>query len=268
MQAENYDVVVIGAGIGGLSTGALLAHGGFKTLVVESLGRVGGRCSTQDHEGFKLPTGAVAIHRGDEVDEVFKRVGAEIELVNVHPLFYRLAGKDYEMPPKGSISTMLDILNKLEVDRVKLMGGLVKAAGTEKIMGAFRKGVANPEKETMTFRDWLLQYTDNELAHEIFDTVACVLMACHTYEVSASAMFAWFVKMGGARDVGVAPRGNLVNMERLADVIKNNGDVWTNCPARRILVSRGDAQGVVVEKAGSEAQAPAAPLRHVFCCQR
>ncbi len=257
MQQEKHDVVVVGSGIGGLGAAALLAQQGYRTLVVERLGRVGGRMSTDEYEGFKLPTGALAIHRGDEVDEIFKRVGIEVELVDVPPLFYRLVGKDHEMPPKGSISTMFDILGKLDVDRAKLMGGLIKAGGKEKIMGAFRKGITNPEKETLTFKDWLLQYTDNELAHDIFDTISCSLLGCHTYEVAASAMFAWFVKMGGGRDVGVAPHGNLVNMESLAEVVKRNGDVWINCPAKRILVNRGAAQGIVVEKDGSEVEIPA-----------
>ncbi|MFC2003621.1 phytoene desaturase family protein [Chloroflexota bacterium] len=254
MAQRDYDVAVVGSGIGGLSAGALLAHGGYKTLVVESKERVGGRCSTEEYEGFKLPTGGIAIHRGSEVDEVFKRVGAQLDLVPVPRLFYRLGGKDYEMPPKGSITTMFNIINKLEVDRAKLMGGLVKAAGTEKIMGGFRKSIGNPEKERMTFKDWLLQYTDNELAHEIFDCVATSLLGGRHFELPASAMFAWFVRMSGSRDVGVPPQGHIVNMERLADVIKKNGDVWTGSPARRIVVKGKTAQGIVVEKDGSEVE--------------
>lgn len=57
MQQEKYDVVVVGSGIGGLGAGALLAHGGYNTLVVEKMSRIGGRCSTEEYEGFKLPTG-------------------------------------------------------------------------------------------------------------------------------------------------------------------------------------------------------------------
>lgn len=243
MQQRDYDVVVVGSGIGGLSAGSLLAHDGYKTLVVESKGRVGGRCSTEEFEGFKLPTGAIAIHRGSDVDAVFKRVGAHLDLVPVSRLFYRLGGKDHEMPAKGSISTMFDIIGKLEVDRVKLIGGLVKAGGKEKIMGAFRKSISNPEKERMTFKDWLLQYTDDELAHEIFDCVAASLLGGRYFELSASAMFAWFVRMSGSRDVGIGPEGSIANMQRLADVVKRNGDVWINCPAKQIVVRGGQPKG-------------------------
>ncbi len=43
---EAWDAVVIGAGVGGLSTAALLAQAGMKTLVVEKDDRVGGRALT------------------------------------------------------------------------------------------------------------------------------------------------------------------------------------------------------------------------------
>ena len=47
MEQNKYDVAVIGSGVGGLCSAALLAHSGYKVLVVEALDRVGGRCSTQ-----------------------------------------------------------------------------------------------------------------------------------------------------------------------------------------------------------------------------
>ena len=254
MEQESYDVVVVGSGVGGLCVAALLANSGYKTLVVEALDRVGGRCSTQVVEGFTLPCGAIAIHKGAGMADIFKEVGEELELVDVPQLYYRLAGKDYEMPIKGSISAMFDIIGKLDVDRARLMGGLMKAGASEKIMGAMRIGIKNPEKETMTFKDWLLQYTDNELAHQVFDTICGTLLGGHAYEVAASAVFAWFVKMGGSREVGISPQGNMANMEKLANVVKRNGDVWVKCPAKRILVSRGNVQGVVVEKDGKEVE--------------
>ncbi len=133
MQPQKYDVVVVGSGIGGLGVGALLAHRGYKTLVVEQMSMVGGRCSTEEVEGFKLPTGAVALHTGLGMAETFQEVGEEFEITMVPRLFYRLGGKDYEMATPGSLSMMLDLVGKTEVDRQQLVGVLVKAAPTEKI---------------------------------------------------------------------------------------------------------------------------------------
>jgi phytoene dehydrogenase-like protein len=252
MERLKYDVVVVGSGMGGLCAGALLSHRGYKTLVVEKLSRIGGRCSTEEYEGFQLPTGAMAIHKGGGMGEVFNEVGTDMDLVMIPPLYWRMAGKDYKMPAKGSVTVMLDIINKLEVDRTKLLGGLAKAVASEKIMGAFRKGIAEAEKQTMTFRDWLLQYTDNELAQNVFDSITITIAGGHSYEMPAASVFGWFVKMGGARDVGYPPHGHLFEMEKLAKVIRANGDVWINCPAKRIVAEGGRARGIVVEKDGQE----------------
>jgi phytoene dehydrogenase-like protein len=59
-----FDVIVIGAGAGGLLTAARLAHRGYRTLVVERLGYVGGRASTRDIDGFKVNNGASREHQG------------------------------------------------------------------------------------------------------------------------------------------------------------------------------------------------------------
>jgi phytoene dehydrogenase-like protein len=252
MQPGKYDVVVIGSGIGGLGAGALLAKRGYRTLMVEQTSRIGGRCATEEYQGFKLPTGAVALHKGLGITETYQEVGAEFDITMVHRLFYRIGGKDYEMPSKGSLTMLLEIVNKMEVDRTKLVGGLIKAAAGEKIMGAFRKSIAEPEKQTMTFRDWLLQYTDNEVAHDIFDTICATIECGHSYEIPAAAVFPWFTKMGGLREVGLTPHGNGFEMEKLAKVIRTNGDVWTDCPATKIVVEKGKASGVLVRKGDSE----------------
>lgn len=44
--------IVIGAGVGGVSTAARLAKAGFEVTVVEKNGFTGGRCSLLWHEGW------------------------------------------------------------------------------------------------------------------------------------------------------------------------------------------------------------------------
>jgi len=251
---EQYDVLIVGSGIGGLGAGAFLSRWGYKTLVVEKRSIIGGRYSTEEYEGFKLPTGGLVLHRDFGIPEVFAELGLELDLVPLPENFYRLEGKDYRMPTKGAIPSLLDIADKLEVDRAKLVGGLTKAVATQKVMEAFKRGTREPAKETLTFRDWLLQYTDSDLAHSFFDTIINTLCAAHIYEIPASAVFSFMVRLQGFRNISIPRHGLLVEMEKLVQVVKANGDVWTNCPAKRIVVQGGRARGIVVAKDGSEVE--------------
>ncbi|MBI3692961.1 MAG: NAD(P)-binding protein, partial [Mycolicibacterium aromaticivorans] len=76
MTTTDFDVVVIGAGAGGLFAAARLAHSGFRTLVVERLDKVGGRASTDDIDGFKVNNGAIVIEVGGITEQTCAEVGA------------------------------------------------------------------------------------------------------------------------------------------------------------------------------------------------
>jgi phytoene desaturase len=254
MEKGNYDVAVIGSGIGGLSAAVLLAHGGYKTLVVENLDRLGGRWSTIEREGFKLPTGAIVLHRGVFTD-IFQQVGAEFEATDAPNLSYMIEGKTYELPPKGGIGALLELVNKMEVERAKLVGRIVKEVAVEKIRSAIRREKHEQAKELgFTFRDWLLQYTDNELVHQIFDTVIVAQLCARSHEVPANQFFQFMARMGGVRTPCIVSKGNIHAAESLAKIVRANGDVWLNCPAKKILVKKGIATGVVVQKDGSEVE--------------
>ena len=76
MSQNEFDVVVIGAGAGGLFTAARLAHQGYRTLVVESFDKVGGRASTDEIDGFKVNNGAIVIEVGGITQQTCEEVGA------------------------------------------------------------------------------------------------------------------------------------------------------------------------------------------------
>jgi phytoene desaturase len=87
----DYDVAVIGAGLGGLSAGAQLAKTGRRVVVLEQSDLVGGCCSTFEQQGFRFDLGASIIEAADEIDYAFQRLGsslaAEVELVPVDPVY-------------------------------------------------------------------------------------------------------------------------------------------------------------------------------------
>ena len=54
---EKYDVVIIGAGIGGLVCGCYLAKAGLKTLIVEQHDKPGGYCTSFSRSGYRFDVG-------------------------------------------------------------------------------------------------------------------------------------------------------------------------------------------------------------------
>lgn len=94
----DYDVLVIGAGAGGLSAGASLASRGLKTLVLEQNNFVGGCCSSFENQGYYFDVGACII-----------------ELPRIHDWFYRGLGlrrEDYLTFLKNEpIYELVDVLS-------------------------------------------------------------------------------------------------------------------------------------------------------------
>ena len=255
----DYDVAVIGSGVGGLCAGALLAKRGYRTLLLEGQDRWGGRLSTIEKNGFKLPTGAILLHRDGPLEEVYKEAGVKFEVVNLpKTLHCRIEGKDYQMKLNNPL-TLIDVASDLEVSRgklVKLGGGLVKEIGKKKVLRAFGKGIEDPfaEGATLTFREWLMQYTDNEVIHKIFDAIIVAVLVCHSWELPASQFFYYMTRLGALADAGVAPRGNVNLIEGLVKVIEDNGDAWLSSPAKQVIVKGGSARGIVAEKEGRDVE--------------
>jgi len=83
--------VVIGGGIGGLSTAALLAKAGMQVTVLERRERVGGRVYTWEQDGFKFDMGPSWYLMPEAFDQFFKLMGttaeAELQLKRLDPMY-------------------------------------------------------------------------------------------------------------------------------------------------------------------------------------
>ena len=86
----DYDVVVIGAGLGGLSAGALLAAQGRRVLVLEQSDMIGGCCSTFERQGYRFDVGASIVEIIEPVERVFEKLGTtlqkEVDLIACDPI--------------------------------------------------------------------------------------------------------------------------------------------------------------------------------------
>jgi len=72
-------VVVVGAGIGGLTTAALLAHRGYSVLLVDQASVPGGCASTFQRQGFTFDVGATQV-AGLEPGGIHHRIFSELDI--------------------------------------------------------------------------------------------------------------------------------------------------------------------------------------------
>src|SRR5262245_58185344 len=74
-----YDVVVVGAGIGGLATAALLAALGVNVCVFERNAEVGGCVRRIEYSGFDFEPG-MGLYTGWGRGEIFEKIFSEVQV--------------------------------------------------------------------------------------------------------------------------------------------------------------------------------------------
>jgi phytoene dehydrogenase-like protein len=183
MENERKTVIVVGAGLGGLATGALLAVDGWRVLVIEKADRIGGRCS-QGEDGFDV--GASMIMFRGLIQEVLAEAGTEIiPLVRVEPGYgvrergcqdvFDFTPEAFESRCPGSYNRWRDLLNASKEYRA--MFDRISSSPTP--MGD------SPTK--LAIRDSvLIKKSMLSLAREYFtDPFLLNAVSCHTAFVSA-----------------------------------------------------------------------------------
>lgn len=117
-RADGREVLVVGAGLGGLAAAIRLRHQGYQVTVLERHAVPGGRCGLWESEGFRFDTGPTLLLMVEYLHALFRDVGRRLEayldLVQLDPN-YRVHYAD------GRTLDVTSRLNRMlqEVERIE-----------------------------------------------------------------------------------------------------------------------------------------------------
>jgi phytoene dehydrogenase-like protein len=94
---ENWDAIVIGAGMGGLTAAAHLVKAGLRVLVLERNPHIGGTAYVYHRKGFPFPMGPLGFSHPGLAQNTLKDlgVGEDLKFSRVH---YRIRAFGLDLP--------------------------------------------------------------------------------------------------------------------------------------------------------------------------
>ena len=237
MSLNRTDVVVVGAGLAGLSAARALRRAGLRVAVLEARERTGGRVHSVDLFGVGVDLGGQWIGPGqDRMYALAREAGAA--LVTTHAegqSLYRLNGplrRGSDVPPVGPLALL---------DAHRVQHQLDQAARS---VDPARPGATPSARalDAVSFRAWLRSSAWTHGARSLWAAVIEAGACAAASEVSALAVAVQLRTMGGTGPLETAEReffaggaGRVV--ERLAEAVSDS--VRLGQPVRRI--ERSDA---------------------------
>ena len=240
---EQWDAVIVGAGMGGLCAAARLTAGGKRVLVLEKSGHLGGRCSHREHDGVRVTTGAIMIPMAahNATREPFDLLGVAFEMIELTGrMRYRLRHGDFDQAKSGGgLRGLIDFACNGD------------AAGATELFDAFVAAMKAVPPDAISFKSWLDGQTDIPGVKDLFQGFCAALIGTNMHEIPAGEFFRFMRYSSRGSRFGMAPAGNGANMEALAAAIEARGSKvlrHTNC--RQIVVEQGRVAGVSAKTAG------------------
>lgn len=235
-HSTRFDVLVIGAGAGGICAAARVASLGYRVLVVEALERIGGRASTRDVNGFLCNTGALVIEKNGAVGQLYRDLGLTLQLYEPKKASTVVKiGKRYLNATEGPVGWTRAFLPRL------LAGGA----------RAFSRLRPEPGQST---RQWLDQLTRNKTVHLAVDNVLGAMFAASADQFPADAFLHFFTKDTSYRKIGMPPGGTRSVWEPLVELTRQRGgEFWLNSRAEALSFGpEGQVTGATIRRDSGE----------------
>ncbi|MFX1449549.1 MAG: phytoene desaturase family protein [Promethearchaeota archaeon] len=234
------DVIVIGAGIAGLSAAALLAKAGFEVNVFEKSQFLGGRATTLNMNGYLIDFGSHICPSGQEseVCKLIQFVGAQE--VKVYPFedmliyFKEKLRKESQMIGSGA--------PRKAVDRVYSEMSTMTFEQTEAL-------------DNVTFKNWIEERIYNEEAKEFFFIHSYIMTSLgDPSEQSAGCVIRRFQDWICSGIRAGYPEGGFISFSNsLAEKIRGlGGKIYTSTAIKKVVVENNEAKKIIYGKDNKE----------------
>lgn len=241
----NDPICIIGAGVGGLTTGALLAKDGKSVKILEKSSKLGGRTAAMTYKNHILDNGfhIMPFYKKSAIFGVLKQLGIEsrLKLAKVDDIAFH-SDTGFHKYPKG----MVDLLQLSLIpfkSRIRLLKLLLPMAFTS-------------IEKTESWDDKSLIEITQELDPETnaFFEAVCMLAFADTAEHISLGEFARTIIRanpfkGGTSEFAYPDDGGYDSISQvLADyIIENNGEVETNQTVKKIVIENSKVVGVITK---------------------
>jgi protoporphyrinogen oxidase/NAD-dependent dihydropyrimidine dehydrogenase PreA subunit len=231
---ENYDAIIVGAGIGGLLAAAKFSKMGKKIIILEKLSFIGGRFSSISYEGYQITTGAVhMLPYGSKgpFAEILSNLGIELE-ISSSKLFASFSFKNKYFHKKRAIGllSLLSISEKINLIKLFIKIKLIKSLDN-----------------SISFASWLSEQTNCKTIFSLFESFSNFGLSLSIKDISYNEMRR-ILKILLLRHVPGVPKGGCENIvKKLKNVIESqNGIIKTKSEVTEIVIKNSNVQGVIV----------------------
>ncbi len=254
MRERDFDVIVIGAGLGGLLTAAQFLRRGQRVVVVERLAHPGGRFTAKLFHGAQVSTGAVHMlpfGSNGELASMLRALGVphRVHDAEVFASFH-VRGRQYVC---RSVLQLAHVLGPRQFTQLVRLGGE---------MLLYRTRAAD---RALSFRDWLLRRIERERSPELyayFERICHFALSADLADVSYPEVVETTKNMLRYGAPGIVDGGcAAVTGELERRVREQGGELRTQHDVVRILSADGAATGIQVrDRAAGEDLVLRAPL--------
>lgn len=254
---ESAEVIVVGAGLGGLSVAALLARAGVGVLVIERAPFIGGRAHVEEKDGFLLDYGIhlSRFQKKGKLAEVITAAGGTPEFTPPgEPLVFK-DGKFYKFP-RGPVGfTKTDLLSPRS--KWKVFKFFVRLA------------MKGPDRyENQTLEDVINRHAPAQDLIDMTKLFSSSAIACPYIEIASAKEVRKFfegVVRSPLEPIGYLKGGWKTYLDLMRKRIEAKGEILTKTKVEKIIVSDGRAAGVETAdgKLTAKAVVCGVPFQHV-----